>query len=108
MKRLLTSRERLIGAPVGARELPRTLMISAFNSAADSRGIMGLAGGLDNRWSRNAGREESPDTSSAQAEKGNAPGNARGRFGCAVYPDCALHSRHGQCHRDYTACEASR
>ena len=39
-----------------------------------------LAGELGNRWpfAHANGREESPDTSSAQAEKGNAPGNARG------------------------------
>jgi len=33
------------------------------------------------RFAQAIWREESPDTSSARAEKGNAPGNARGRLG---------------------------
>src|SRR5579863_712981 len=61
------------------------------------RGTMELAGELDDRWPgsrKRPGREESPDTETAQAvslrssgfrAKGNAPGNARGAVVAAAF-----------------------
>jgi hypothetical protein len=69
---------------------------------------MELAGELDDRWfgsRKRTGREESPDTESAQAEWASrlvTPGEPLYR----PPSEAGVPTVHGQCHREQTACEA--